>query len=137
MFSTLFPTLSLLLTLLTLTTNATPSSLDTTTNNDLLDARQAGYTWHITQFDAACANGYCHYEFTVRAGRQGEIPAFTATCGADNVPRDNRDFQDCTVTRGSRMGVQVVRAFVQLRPRRPRSVTRMVVEMGYNDVAEG
>lgn len=60
-----------------------------------------------------------------------------ATCVADNVPRASKEFRNCSVNRGNLEGVQSVKAFVELRPRRPNVETRMVVEMGYNDRASG
>ncbi|KAK4501418.1 hypothetical protein PRZ48_007227 [Zasmidium cellare] len=132
MLSSILPTLALLLSLLSFTTAAP------TADNDLaLDTRQSDYTWHISQFQARCANGVCHYQIVIEAGRQGEIPGFMATCVADNVPRANKDFRNCSVNRGNLEGVQSVKAFVELRPRRPNVETRMVVEMGFNDRASG
>lgn len=131
MLSSFLTTLSFLVSLLLLTT-ATPTDF-----NLNLDTRQNGYTWHISQFKARCANGVCHYELVVKGGRQGEIPAFMATCYADNVPRGSTEFRNCSVNRGNLEGVQGVKVFVELRPRRPDVSTRMVVEMSYNDRARG
>lgn len=89
--------------------------------------------WHISGFDARCANARCQYSFQITSYGDDDIPGFSASCQTTGISRNDQTWRPCTVTYGSSDGVQSVKVYLPLTPLRPNSPTQFRIRAAFSD----